>query len=370
MRSAADAYQQAGIDEPARRARDGRGARLLHADRARPHGGPRLRRARHGLEGSARRHVRPRRRARRSTPTAASSRSATRSAHRACGCCSSAGCSSAARPASVRSPNGKTKALTHNLGGAPGACVSFVVGRRLRARLAQRRQRGVVQQPVRRQRAAAVCRATPERSVKRPPASSTITCTAARSHRLTVGSAARSNTPSATSTCIQKSPTPRLRHTRCASASNCGPLPCSRHELMLACPRCGVLEAIDGRHLQRALIARCAQTTRRPPPPAERGSRCNPHDDVALVLERDERPPDREPAHERRRAVDRIEDPPRARRRVADQALLLAEHRVIGSMLREQCAHRRFCRRVGVGDVRRIGLVRGSRGRRRGSGEA
>ena len=53
--------------------------------------------------------------------------------------------------------NGKTKALTHNLGGAPGACVSFVSRRRLRARLAQRRQRGVVQQPVRRQRAAAVC---------------------------------------------------------------------------------------------------------------------------------------------------------------------------------------------------------------------
>ena len=38
---------------PARRARHGRGARLLHADRARAHGGPRLLRARHGVEGGA-----------------------------------------------------------------------------------------------------------------------------------------------------------------------------------------------------------------------------------------------------------------------------------------------------------------------------
>ena len=37
------------------RARDGRGARLLHADRARAHGGPRVRRAGHGVEGGARR---------------------------------------------------------------------------------------------------------------------------------------------------------------------------------------------------------------------------------------------------------------------------------------------------------------------------
>ena len=43
--------------EPPRRARHGRGARLLHAHRARAHGRPRVRRARHGLEGSARGHV-------------------------------------------------------------------------------------------------------------------------------------------------------------------------------------------------------------------------------------------------------------------------------------------------------------------------
>ncbi len=49
--------------EPAGRAGHGGGARLLHADRAGPDGGPGLRRARHGLEGSARGRLRPRRRA-------------------------------------------------------------------------------------------------------------------------------------------------------------------------------------------------------------------------------------------------------------------------------------------------------------------
>jgi hypothetical protein len=39
--------------------------------------------------------------------------------------------SSGARPATARSINGRTLGLTHNLGGQPGRCVSFVsiVGR-------------------------------------------------------------------------------------------------------------------------------------------------------------------------------------------------------------------------------------------------
>ena len=60
VRSAEDAYGQAGITDP-RGAGDGRGARLLHADRAGADGGPRLRRARLRLEGGPRRDVRPRR---------------------------------------------------------------------------------------------------------------------------------------------------------------------------------------------------------------------------------------------------------------------------------------------------------------------
>ena len=60
--SAVDAYRQAGIESPRERAGHGRGARLLHADRAGADGGPRVLRARPRLEGRARRHVRPRRR--------------------------------------------------------------------------------------------------------------------------------------------------------------------------------------------------------------------------------------------------------------------------------------------------------------------
>ena len=115
--------------QPARRAGHGRGPRLLHAHRAGADGGPRLRRARHGLEGGAGRHLRPRRRAPGQPRRRPQVASATRSAPAGCGCSSSAGCSSGARPASARSPAsraGKTKALTHNLGGAPGECVSFV----------------------------------------------------------------------------------------------------------------------------------------------------------------------------------------------------------------------------------------------------
>ena len=64
-------------------------------------------------------------------------------------------------------------------------------------------------------------RASPCASVNRPPASSTITCTAARSHTLTpVASSAPSTAPSATSMCAQKSPTPRTCQARSAIAGS------------------------------------------------------------------------------------------------------------------------------------------------------
>ncbi len=55
---------------PTPRAGHGRGARLLHPHRAGPHGGPRLRRPGHRLEGGAGRHLRPRPAPCPSTPTA------------------------------------------------------------------------------------------------------------------------------------------------------------------------------------------------------------------------------------------------------------------------------------------------------------
>jgi len=59
----------------------------------------------------------------RSTPMADSSPSAIRSAPQAYACCSSAGSSCEARQTIEQ---GKKLAMTHNLGGRPGACVSFV----------------------------------------------------------------------------------------------------------------------------------------------------------------------------------------------------------------------------------------------------
>src|SRR6185312_7402434 len=54
---------------------------------------------------------------------------------------------------------------------------------------------------------------SPSSEVNRPPASVTMTCSAARSHRFTSGSAEMSQAPSATSMCDQKSPNARVRHT-------------------------------------------------------------------------------------------------------------------------------------------------------------
>ena len=61
-RAAEDAYAPGRHHRSPAPAGHGRGPRLLHADRAGADGGPRVRRAGHGLEGGAGRHLRPRRR--------------------------------------------------------------------------------------------------------------------------------------------------------------------------------------------------------------------------------------------------------------------------------------------------------------------
>src|SRR6266496_2556695 len=63
-------------------------------------------------------------------------------------------------------------------------------------------------------------RNAPDRSVNRPPASSTMTLLAARSHSATCGSTTTSTEPSATSMCCQKSPNALVRQQRRARARN------------------------------------------------------------------------------------------------------------------------------------------------------
>jgi acetyl-CoA C-acetyltransferase len=104
----------------------GRGARLLHPDRAGPHGGPGLRGAGHAwkevlagtfaLDGEL--PINPDGGLKSfGHPVGASG----------CACSSSAGCSCAVRPRpNARSTTDRTLALTHNLGGYPGEMVSFV----------------------------------------------------------------------------------------------------------------------------------------------------------------------------------------------------------------------------------------------------
>lgn len=65
------------------------------------------------------------------------------------------------------------------------------------------------------------------RSVKLPPASVTMTCSAATSHGLTSASAARSSEPSATRQCCQKSPNARFSQQASVSARYRSLLPCS-----------------------------------------------------------------------------------------------------------------------------------------------
>ena len=74
----------------------------------------------------------------------------------------------------------------------------------------------------------------------------------------------------------------------------------------------------------------------RPTSAAERGRRHHSELHDAVLLERDQRRPDRDPAGVVPRAVDRVEDP--ATRAGACSALLLSEDRVVGALLREDPA--------------------------------
>ena len=81
-----------------------------------------------------------------------------------------------------------------------------------------------MEEVVGRHRTSPVGRAAQARSVKRPPASSTMTCTAETSQSDTPGSAATSTAPSK-STLDQKSPRPPVRQLRRARFRHCSPRP-------------------------------------------------------------------------------------------------------------------------------------------------
>ncbi len=86
---------------------------------------------------------------------------------------------------------------------------------------------------------------------------------------------------------------------------------------------------------------------------AERGRRDDAAHEMALALERDQRRPDRDPAQEVPRAVDRVDDPADVASVVA---LLLAEHAFTRPVARDAIAQHALGRAVGVGDRREVGL--------------
>ena len=97
----------------------------------------------------------------------------------------------------------------------------------------------------------------------------------------------------------------------------------------------------------RSLVARC------PPALAQSGRGGHAHDRPAVALERDQRRPDRDPAHEVSRAVDRIDDPARGR---LVPAALLAEETLARPLLGDHRPQRLLHRAIGVGDGRQVEL--------------
>jgi signal transduction histidine kinase len=102
-----------------------------------------------------------------------------------------------------------------------------------------------------------------------------------------------------------------------------------------------------------AVVSVRALASRRPPPLAERGRGCQADERAAVALERDERRPDRDPADEVPRAVDRIDDPARVRLLAA---ALLAEEALAGAAFGDLAAERLLDGAVSVRDRRQVGL--------------
>ena len=114
----------------------------------------------------------------------------------------------------------------------------------------------------------------PVRSVKRPPASSTITRTAARSQSARPPtSTAMSIEPSATITCDQKSPNPRVRPQRSRQRQELAGPPDGSERADRVVGQLGVAEFGHLRHRHRLTVAERAPARARPPPGRERGRR-------------------------------------------------------------------------------------------------
>ena len=115
-----------------------------------------------------------------------------------------------------------------------------------------------------------------------------------------------------------------------------------------------VLDPADRGDVDPAVVAVGALAARRPPALAERRGGRDADHRPAVALERDERRPDRDPADEVPRAVDRVDDPTRVRLLAA---ALLAEEALGRPPLCDRRPQRLLDRVVGVRDGRQVGLL-------------
>lgn len=117
-----------------------------------------------------------------------------------------------------------------------------------------------------------------------------------------------------------------------------------------------VVEITHRRHVQPPVAFERAGATRRMPPgPQRRGAHQARHD-VALFLEREQRPEHGDATDEVARAVDRIDDEPRRAIAAGRGALLFAEHTKTGMSLPDDRAGRFFDRVIGLGHGRQVGF--------------
>ena len=190
-------------------------------------------------------------------------------------------------------------------------------------------------------------RASPAKSEKRPPASSTITCTAARSQlgqsscavdgavggafadeHVPPEVAQSARVPGAGGDCLEPGVEGKAEH--------------------------GILDLRDRRYMHALTVYERASATLGPPAPPERRRRHHADPDHAGLFQCDERRPRGDPACVAPRAVDRIEDP--ATRGVARGPELLPENRVSRASLGEQAAKLGLDLAVRLRDRCQVGL--------------
>ena len=173
---------------------------------------------------------------------------------------------------------------------------------------------------VRRDSTPAVDPGSPLKSENRPPASSTMTCIAARSHSLTPSASTAPSTPLPRPACTTRSRRSRGR-ARLAVRSPARSFSIANESTELLDGRDrGDVDPLSVR--ERSCSALGPPATCRARAPRRRRARRR-----RSILERDQRRPDRDAARVVPRAVDRVDDP--APRAPARGALLLAQDRVV-----------------------------------------